>query len=220
MPYAFQSIDELHSAISAQSVQDSIERFLSRHSRSIAEIVERSVAGNTFRAFQFKRHQVGFKPSQLYRDWTSERLQQDFQILVKLPSFETMINELILMATDLDNYWHNQTQGVDQVRIRFGRAAKLLGLSVKHLLWHDQLSEADRQRMISTLNVPLDSYTLQGICFVAPDLNIPRNATMKFVRDEEHYRMIQRRILQLMPEGRHPVHYEFAAWNIAHPGII
>jgi hypothetical protein len=184
------------------------------------ELVRASVGGNTFRAFQFNRFGVAGAPSEIFRSWTTQRLERDYRRLVGLASFEAMIGQLSIMATDLDAAWHRATGGVEPVRIGFGRAAKLLGLSVKHLLWHRELSAHDRANLLPLLNVPLDSYTLQGIRLVAPELCIPANASMSFVRDEIQYRAIQLRIRELMPAGCHAVHYEIAAWNLAHPEAV
>lgn len=219
-PHAFASLDELHAAISSPRVQDSLERFSERSIKTVRELVRCSVAGNTFRAFPFRRHKIDLSPSDIFRAWTTSYLEREYRSIVDLQSFEAMIDHVCAKAAALDQSWYESTGGVDAIRIGFGRSAKLLGLSLKHLLWHPGVSQRDRGRLIPLLNVPLDSYTLQGIRLVAPELQIPSNATMKFVRNEAHYRDVQSRIKQLLPDGFHPIHYEIATWNITHPDVV
>lgn len=70
--------------------------------------------------------------------------------------------------------------------------------------------------LIPLLDVPLDSYTLQGVRLLLPALQIPRNAAMNFVKDRAHYEAIQEAILGLCQPRFRPVDYEIAAWNLAH----
>jgi hypothetical protein len=220
VPYVFRNVQELHNLILDTSVNEHLSGFTSKRVRSIRELVVCSVVQNTFRAFHFKSHGIGQKPSEIYRNLATEKLENEYKNIIACNSFEELIDKMIEISTMLDNDWYELTGKISEVRIGFGRAAKLLGLSVKHLLWYSELTEDDRIRLLKFLNVPLDSYTLQGIRIVAPDLQIPKNATMKFVRDKQHYQQIQNRILTLMPVGRFPIHYEIAAYNLAHPHTV
>jgi hypothetical protein len=117
-------------------------------------------------------------------------------------------------ATDRHEHWGNTTQGRHDTG--FERAAKLLGLSIKHLLWHAEISDDARTRLIPLLDVPLDRFTLQGIRLLVPAQRIPRGAAMRFVETEAQYRTIQDAIRGLCTNDVWPVHYEMAAWNAAH----
>lgn len=218
-PHSFESLASLHAAISDRSVQHSLERFAEGRTNSVYDLVKNSVVGNTFRAFAFSKHHIDLKPSGIFRSWTTQYLEHELPSILQLPSFDAMIDHVCVKADALDKAWHESTGGVDAVRIGFGRAAKLLGLSLKHLLWHSNLTDRQREHLIPILSVPLDSYTLQGIRLVALELEIPANATMKFIRDAAHYRAVQLRIRELLPFGSHPIHYEIAAWNLAHRSV-
>jgi hypothetical protein len=102
MPHAFPTLGALHAAISHPNVRRSLERFAGRRAVSMEELVRASVGGNTFRAFQFNRFGVAGAPSEIFRSWTTQRLERDYRRLVGLASFEAMIGQLSIMATDLD----------------------------------------------------------------------------------------------------------------------
>lgn len=200
----------------------------SSSAKGIKEIIKASVAGNTFRAWGFRRWGiVRIRPSGVYRDWTTQRLTADEPIIRKLDTQEAMQAYVIRTAHDLDRHWRTEVannldakhaDGEKALAIGFGRAAKLLNLSLKHLLWLPWDIQA-REGYIRALNVPLDSFTLQAIRLVCRDLRINEDATMKFVENEDQYLAIQAAIRGLLPAGYLPVHYELAIWNRTHPKV-
>jgi len=214
-PHVFGDLEELHRALRDSSVAAALQEFIARKESSLPEIVKASVSGNTFRAFHFKRHALQTRPSDLYRSWVSQRFKNDWDAIYQMSSFDEMANYVVRTAIALDNHWHRRTN-VTAVRIGFGRAAKLLNLSLKHLLWSPALSTTRKTEFLRILNVPLDSYSLQAIRLVAPELKIKASSTMRFVTDERHYRKIQSGIHDLLPSGIWPIHYEIVAWNMAH----
>lgn len=216
-PHVFSSLEELHKSLTSEATQRRVNEFFEQRASSIETIVHKSVAGNTYRAFHFKSFDVEGRPSSLFREWTSSYLIKNLSSVKSLNSFSEMVDFVCVMARELDNHWHQKTNRVDKVRIGFGRAAKLLGLALKHLGRLDSISNDQRKNLIAVLNVPLDSYTLQGIRLIAKDKNIPASATMNFVQSEDQYRELQLCIKELMPAGIHPIYYEVYAWNVAHP---
>jgi hypothetical protein len=179
-PVVFSDSSALVAAMSTSAVHDDIERFLTAHSVSLADLVHASVSANTFRAFHLK--QFGLAPSVEYRQWTtrwigdlaSALFGQDRQV-----TRQGVRTRVIRGAYELDAHWQTLTGG--QQAMGFGRAAKLLGLSVQHLLWYSGASDAQRRTLAAVVDVPLDSYTLQGVRLLLPALRIPKNATLRFV---------------------------------------
>lgn len=210
-PYVFTTKDELLDTLGGKGTAETIEAFIRRGENDIATIVKASVSGNTFRAFPLPD---GLRPSVIYRSWVTQRLTAALGDIQHLSSPSHMRALIISAANDLSAHWHVSTQGKRE--IGFGRAAKLLNLSVKHMLWHDQIPRDQRHVLLHALDVPLDSFTLQGICRVLPELGIPRRASMGYVRDVEHYSQIQDAIRELCAPRFSPIYYEYAAWNLAH----
>lgn len=214
-PYVFSNREELFAAMGSDENRTSIRSFFGSTSDDISCLVKLSVSGNTFRAFHLAKH--GLKPSVVYRSWVSKRMKQLVEPIQKMKCHAEMRALTIETAHDLSKHWNSETRG--RSNLDFGRAAKMLNLSFKHLLVFNDFPMGDRQRLIDYLDVPLDSFTLQGVRLLLPDLGIPANATMKAVGDEQRYIAIQDAIRNLCGPSYSPVHYEFASWNKVHPNI-
>ncbi len=218
IPFVFAGQDEVIAAMRSPAVQKDIDAFMTEHSCSSAVLVRHSVTGNTFRAFHLRK--LGLSPSQCYRAWTTEWIEKIVEVVKA--QHQTLNNQvlrrhLIDGSYKLDAHWRTMTAGA--ANMGFGRAAKLLGLSVKHVLWHERLSHEQRKYLAESLDVPLDSYTLQGIRKALPELEVPSNATMNFVQSEAQYVRIQDAIRRMCPSDLIPLHYETVTWRLSHPGI-
>lgn len=187
-------------------------RFFAPRSSSIKELVKESVGGNTFRAFHIKR--FGLSPSKVYRDWVTEKLEASVADFRRISCAEEHQEFLFRTVEGLRRHWSEATKGRHE--IEFGRAAKLLNLSLKFLLRYSEIEDAERTTIIRFLHVPLDSFTLRGVHVLLPGLNIPRNASMGFVKDRDTYLRIQDGIRNLCAPDFYPVHYELLAWDKAH----
>lgn len=214
-PIEFKSITELVAAATSAANQAAFNDFFRQRFTTPKEAVDESVQGNTFRAFRFNAVGIhDLKPSAVYRTWTTDWLTQSLSGISAINSRTELRRFVIKGAHALDNHWSEVTGSRNL--IGFGRAAKLLNLSVKHIVCLAAVKEADRDRLIAYLDVPLDSYTLVGVRLLLPELAIPSNATMKFVRDEAHYVHIQDAITRLCAPECLPVQYEIASWNLPH----
>jgi hypothetical protein len=99
----------------------------------------------------------------------------------------------------------------------YGRGAKLLNLVLKKLACYCEISPEQRSLLISLLHVPLDSYTIVGLRNVAPQFNIPRGATMKYITTPEQYSAFQAVISAIAQEaGVSPIYYDILSWDQAH----
>jgi hypothetical protein len=218
IPIVFSSMSEFVEKVGSVRNRNAVDTFFFSSENTIScleAVVRKSVDGNTFRAFRFRSAGINdLKPSMLYRSWTATWLQQNLASIQKIDSREVWQELVIKGARELRDHWIEATR--KQHDIQFGRAIKLLNLSVKFLLRLETLPLTRRKEMLHWLDVPLDSYTLQGIRVVAPELDIPPNASMGWVRDESQYLRIQEKIRELCQPDLWPVHYEVAAWNLAH----
>ena len=215
-PYEFKTSEELLESLGSAKNQDAVDRFFTSRFDSIEAIVNYSVAGSTFRAFRFRSVGIfDIRPSGLYRKWAVQWCSANFERFREISSNAEMREFVIDGATELATHWAEQTGGWHS--IGFGRAAKLLNLTIKFLLCLKTCPLSDRNRLISFLDVPLDSFTLQGIRQIIPKLAIPRNAAMGFVEDAIVYSQLQDAIRNICGPKYPPVHYEILAWNMAHP---
>jgi hypothetical protein len=81
------------------------------------------------------------------------------------------------------------------------------------------LTDQQRRALIALLHVPLDSYTIVGLRAVAPNLSIPKNATMKYIENAEQYTAFQDRIAAITRKAHvPPIYYDILAWDISHDG--
>lgn len=110
-------------------------------------------------------------------------------------------------------------QRVTGAEMGYGRGAKLLNLVLKRLACLASLTEEQRRALIELQHVPLDSYTLVGLRAAAPDLSIPRGATMKFIETPRQYASFQERIAAIARKAQvPPIYYDILAWDMGHDG--
>jgi hypothetical protein len=207
-------ITVIGSAENTAAVEDFF--FAPKHRRNtVEEVVLESVTGSTFRAFRFKSDGIDhLKPSVIYREWVSTWLTASLPELLQVTEHAQLQRLVMSGAKELSVSWLKQTEQRND--IGFGRAIKLLNLTVKHALRLTTIPEKQSRKLREWLDVPLDSYTLQGIATIAPDLRIPANAAMGHVKDEAFYLAVQAKIRSLCAPKYWPIHYEIAAWNMAH----
>lgn len=214
LPHVFKSRDELQKKLASQAVKDNFKNFFATGKDSILHLVETSVQGNTFRAFHHKPVGVTIRPSDLYRNLAPSILENAVDEWCQIASRKGMHYFVLKQAKQLQKQWLERTD--NKVDIGIGRAAKLLNLSLKYLIRWDRITDRQSEKLISLLDVPLDSYTLRGIRLLCPELEIPFKASMSHVKDAAQYLAIQDAIDKLCAPDFCPIVYEFAAWNAAH----
>lgn len=218
-PTVFADLTSFFAAIGSEENLRAVVEFFTRDRerfKTEEDVARISVDHSTFRAFRFASvgvHHV--TPSGIYRQWATEWLKESLPKLRQAETCEEFQQVVICGAKDLATSWLKQTNDLHD--IGFGRAIKLINLTVKHILKLPTIPLDERWRLLEKMDVPLDSYTLQGISKIAPELGIPRNAAMGFVKDKESYLVIQKKIRSLCEPKYWPVYYEMAAWNLAHP---
>jgi hypothetical protein len=214
-PYVFDSKEELFNAM--RSAIPVLEAYLVEPFESIKDAVIQSVGGNTFRAFPLKRLNVKEKPSQIYRQIVAQIFEANFDKFIGLTSVEAyekfVIENSQLIAREFD-----AVAGVSGF-MGFGRATKLFNLSCKAMLRYRGVSETQRAILLKLAQVPLDSFTIQGIRLLNPPFNISPAQSMGW--DEMNvvcnYQILQRWIRDLCSEiDLYPIHYEVAAWDQSH----
>jgi hypothetical protein len=160
------------------------------------------------------------KPSVIFRDWAFSRLSPDdldrLQAVERQDAFDEILDNLRL---DLTAYWRDE----GGQPLQFGASRKLTDLLMKAVARWTGLPAEVRQRLVHFLHVPLDQFVLAAIrnCVGAPHsghpLRIPRNATMRFVDNQELYDRIQAVMREVADEATvPPICIDLLAWNLAH----
>lgn len=126
-------------------------------------------------------------------------------------AYDEWLNKLV---GNFRRYW-KRAMGRE---IDFGPSYKLPNLLMKTVLC--RLPTRESERLLEYLHVPLDRYTLIGLCDIAVlpgGRRIPRNATMGFVDDLEVYEYLQQLIGALALKARvSRIAYDYLAWDSAH----
>ena len=210
-PYIFSSESALVDALRRKQTTVKAQSFFAERVETISDVVHLAVASNTFRAFR----NLPVRPSVTFRDWTENYVQR-FMPPLNSKLGQREYSAYVHHATlALCKYWRNVTG----TEMGYGRGAKLLNLVLKKLACLQSLTDGERQGLIWLQHIPLDSYTIVGLFAVAPDLAIPRNATMKYVETQRQYNAFQERIALIAAKARvPPIYYDILAWDIGHDG--
>ena len=211
-PFIFQSKEQLRAEVGSRLNRKAYKDFFSQDFQDLGEVVKESVASNTFRAFHWKKHNIGDTPSRFYRRWTNALLSKSYPAFLGCSDPKDYQTLLIQSAKRLVKDWDKTTSGLHQ--LQFGQAAKLLNLSFKHaLLFGSKVDSENRERLCQFLDIPLDSFTLRGVMKLCPNFGIPNSATMSFVKSEIHYKALQKAIRDLCAStvGLPPIYYEIRA---------
>jgi hypothetical protein len=208
-PYVFQSRNELIDHLRSKTTKACADEYFSQRLPDISSVVRQSIAGNTFRAFQ----KLPERPSVVFRDWASDRLNHTFDAVRKIPDCESYAAYVHESALDLCAVWSSKMNA----EIGYGRSTKLLNLVLKRFACLEGMDGATRHRLIGFQHVPLDSYTIVGLRQLITSPEIPRNATMKFIEKPSDYAMLQQYIADVATEADVPaIYYDILAWNMAH----
>jgi hypothetical protein len=206
---------ELVAALS-QRGPDLLRRYF-RPASDLGHLVRRSVAGNTFRGL------VGLKPlrpSVLFREWALSRLSPErmsaIQEVGSRSEYDAFLGE---EASHLARFW----QETATQPLGYGPQRKLTNLLLKSVCRWEGIADTRRERLIQWLHVPLDQYTLLAVRRFATAASggtvrqIPRTATMSFVRSDEQYTAIQGVMRATADQAGMPVIcVDLLAWDHAH----
>lgn len=182
----------------------------------IHELIRSSVAGNTFRSFQ----KLARPPSEVFRAWAKSRLtfsvMEEFGQLKDQGEYDAFV---ALHAEHLARYW--QSEG--KRPLLFGPGRKLIDLLFKRVARCTEVAEANRDRLIRLLHVPLDEYSLAAVrqCAASeefgPPIVIPATASMGWITSPQQYAQIQRLTRQIAAvAGVPPICLDLLAWDHAH----
>jgi hypothetical protein len=198
-------------ALRRKRTADAATMFFAERVKTLREVVISAIGGNTYRAFR----NLPVRPSATFRDWA------EAHILNSMPSFRSATAQREYSAyvhtstLALCRHWRRRTG----TEMGYGRGAKLFNLVLKKLACLASLTEQQRRAFIGVQHVPLDSYTLVGLRVVAPDLSIPRSATMKYIETPRQYATIQERIAAIAEKAQvPPIYYDILAWDMGHDG--
>jgi hypothetical protein len=213
-PHAFKNENELRSYCSSAAVQTEFSKFFERRVDDFDMLIRESVQANTIRAFRQKKHGAEAGPLQIYRDLCkanlAEKTQQKWESIATREQMHEFVQQL---AAKLTAEWSRTVVGFDP---RIQRVAKLLNLTLKYLVQWSKLDDKSRQRLIPLLDVPLDSYTIQGLRKMCPELHIRSTDSMGSITTKDRYVEFQDAITKVCGPHFYPAHYEIATWNAAH----
>lgn len=208
-PYEFQTEAELVKRLGDTKTVNAARSFFAQQSPSITHVVESGVAGNTFRAFR----NLPARPSVTFRTWATNYVSNTLDSLSSISDGQSYAQYVHNGANSLCTEWRRITYS----EMGYGRGAKLFNLVLKKLACLLSLSEDHRSTLIDLLHVPLDSYTIIGLRAIAPELSIPKNATMKFVKTPAQYAKFQAVIRAIAKKaGVPPIYYDVLAWDMGH----
>lgn len=207
-----------------KSTEDAVQKLSAYHDRyklSIKHIekydlIQQSVGGNIFRAFQLTKS----SGSVIFRSWSYSHFSMLLKKVGQIRSQKDYDDFIINASYSLIKYWEKQTYNPNE-KMGFGPASKLVNLLMKSI----QESEDYRiVRLDRFLHVPFDKFTLiplriiiNEISGVPYKINIPQNATMGFVINEELYNALLGAVRLLSKEaGTLPIIYEYWGWNRTH----
>lgn len=208
-PYEFSTEEELVQCLGDTNTAVAARSFFAEQSPSIAHVVEKGVAGNTFRAFR----NLPVRPSVTFRAWATNYIENTFHVLSTISDASPYAQ----YVHDATNHLCAEWRRITYSNMGYGRGAKLFNLILKKFVCLSSLSEEQRSTLISLQHIPLDSYTIIGLRSIAPRLSIPKNATMKFVETPEQYKEFQSVIRAIAKKaGVPPIYYDVLAWNMRH----
>lgn len=208
-PYEFESRTDLLNHLKSETTRALAEEFFSKRLPDIRSVVLRSIAGNTFRAFQ----KLPERPSIVFREWALTHLDTTLEELKSIADHESYEDYVHESALDLCSTWYSKMN----TEIGYGRSTKLLNLVLKKLVCFEDINIIVRSRIIGFLHVPLDSYTIVGLRRLIASPSIPRNATMKFIGKPSDYKILQQYISDVAKEADiPPIYYDILAWDMAH----
>jgi hypothetical protein len=208
-PHIFGSTQELLQELRSARTLAAATRFFNARCQTVGEVVYQGVGGNTFRAFR----NLPARPSVVFRQWAEEYVERTSQRLRNSDTAEAYAAYVHDGALALCDLWRVQTQS----EMGYGRAAKLFNLVLKKAACLQALTPVERTRLISLQHIPLDSYTIVGLRAIAPELQIPRSATMKFVENPQQYQQLQQRIFEIAALAQvPPIYYDILAWDMGH----
>jgi hypothetical protein len=213
-PYKFKNEEELVDKFRSKKNCERAREFFNQRFEDIATIVEKSVVGNTFRAFRIS--EKGNRPSDVFRESTKIYIERTLKELCNISEKGGYADYVHIATDELCTIWQKRMEA----KLGYGRASKLLNLVFKGLACYSDIDDTFREKLIRWLHVPLDSYTIVGLknLLSTPSIpSIPASATMKFVTNRDQYFDFQEYISFVAQKAKvPPIYYEILAWDSAH----
>jgi|SRR3990167_908634 len=208
-PYEFSTEEELVQRLCHPNTVNAASSFFVQKSPTIDHVVHAGVAGNTFRAFR----NLPVQPSVAFRKWATKYITDTHHCLSTISDAQSYAQYVNDATNNLCAEWRRITGS----EMGYGRGAKLFNLVLKKFACLSSLSEEQRSTLIDLQHIPLDSYTIIGLRSIAPQLSIPKNATMKFVETPAQYSDFQAVIDAIAKKaGVPPIYYDVLAWDMGH----
>lgn len=218
-PLGFSSRDDLLQYLRSSIVAAGVEDFLSRPTWTLQEIAERSVDWTTVRTIRTRNYWVA--PLMLVRRWAQAYLGQHWRDFVAASDAEAYQAALDVAVVSLQSEFATATRlraralDKEPYKLTYGRAAKMIGLMLKHIALCDVLSAAERRAFFGRVHVALDRYTLAAAAQLAPELRLRSQPSMGDVEARDAYLAVQGWIAAVCAEaGVPPSTYEVGLFNL------
>jgi len=174
---------------------------------------------STIRAFHLKKYNpkslIG--PLELYSHIALKIFNEKFKYFSKISNYTEYSEFIFESAILIVNEMNSQAMHSDFIKI--GRATKLFNLTCKAMLRDDRLTSEQLIKLCSLAHVPLDSFTLQGICRLSTPFQIPSNASMgwEILDDWGKYMTLQKWLKDFCEKyDSFPLDYEAVAFHKSH----
>ncbi|MBK8395670.1 MAG: hypothetical protein IPL26_10570 [Leptospiraceae bacterium] len=116
------------------------------------DIIKNSVTSNIFRAF----HLTKIKPSQIYRNWSSENFEKIERKLKSIKNLKDYEKYLFSLSENFILYWKNQVENPNE-NITYGPAIKMINLLIKVM---QESRNYHNQKLLPFMHIPFDIYSL------------------------------------------------------------
>ena len=170
-------------------------------------LITYSVDNTTIRAV---RNCKKYKPLSLFRAWANDFLSN--QLTIDLINARGEFNSFrILALNSLNEFWNTK----DESQLPKYLLNKFIDLFIKFLpLWAEVNAES-KKWLFENANVPLDLHSLSYLRKYRPDLAIPKNASMRHVKNDEMYERLQSEIKNLCSDIP-PIIFDLLAFEKSH----
>ena len=173
-------------------------------------LITACVDKSTIRAFHYSKGYVKkYKPLSIFRVWAFNFLSDD-KFHKKLNERKDFQKVRQLALKNLENFWTK----IDGGKPEFYQYNKLIDLMFKFLPCWSELDKKTKDWIFVNTNVPLDTFSLNKLSELNPELKLRKNISMNFI-DGSNYKKMQSEIKSIC-EDIPVIVFDLLAWNDNH----
>lgn len=180
------------------------------------EAIVQAVGPNTLRAFRNNAH---YAPQSIFRRWARTRFDENGEPTEMFTNTaqDGFAALRVWCLQSLCEFWNQCESGLEN--FEFAHQNKLIDLFLKQLPRLAILPNGIRKEIYCNTHVPLDSYTLRAVRTLWNHDNpaedeIPRNASMNWVTNQDRYDKMQEFLRNVMQRaGAKAIEFDVLAWH-------